>query len=65
MRRRLGAWAESVGIVNPVGGGGGQREDGPENVGQEELFVMPGWAVIRRDTASTSSGEWSTKGQGE
>lgn len=45
MRRRLGAWAESVGLTQgsePVLG-----PDGQPIVGEEELFVLPGWAVLK------------------
>lgn len=45
MRRRLGAWAESVGLTQasePVLGPNGQPI-----VGEEELFVLPGWAVLK------------------
>ena len=51
MRRRIGAWAESFGIIEPDrhdhrsrGGDGGE---GLEEVQGEEMFLMPGWAVVK------------------
>lgn len=45
MRRRLGAWAESVGLVDHARDPG--QQDVADALGAEELYVMPGWAVAR------------------
>jgi hypothetical protein len=54
MRSRIGAWADSLGVSS----GHLRRNDGartPEEARQgEELFVMPGWAVIKHREGETS-----------
>lgn len=50
MRRRIGAWAESIGLVDHLPDVS-QLRSAEEPLGPEELFVMPGWAVVKyRDT---------------
>lgn len=54
MRSRIGAWADSLGVSS----GHARRNDGartPEEARQgEELFVMPGWAVIKHREGEVS-----------
>lgn len=57
MRRRIGAWADSLGVTS----GHPSRNDGsrtPEESREgEELFVMPGWAVVKyREDVKTEAG---------
>ena len=54
MRRRIGAWADSLGVTsghlnNAPRSGSHSPKDGQngEDREGEELFVMPGWAVVK------------------
>jgi hypothetical protein len=47
MRRRIGAWADSFGLTDQRPRAGQSKVDNEEVLGAEELYVMPGWAVVK------------------
>lgn len=49
MRRTIGAWAENFGIIEPSSHNHHHHDERErlDEVKGEELFVMPGWAVVK------------------
>lgn len=55
MRRRIGAWADSLGVTSTHVSRENDGSRTPAEMSEsEELFVMPGWAVVKYREGETS-----------